>query len=594
MQKAHTSYGETESCMIYKGAFTNIKAGAAHYEYVGDAETVPVVVKTLTPELPDELSAAFVAEAKAMKEMIHPNVLTMIGCDLEGDEKMLVFECYSNGALKAYLTSARKAGDVTVALQCAMARDVADGMSFLSSRGVVHGDLAARTCLVDSEKRVRVGDYGLARQEFASDYPSVTVGGSAAAPLPIRWMAPETMGDVSILTTQTDVWSFGVAVWEIITLANNPYARKGSSQVAKHVKAGGRLQEPKSGAPAGLFAAGCSPCFAEDPSKRPSFADLLAALTTLAAQAAAAETAADVAGAGAMSPEPAYVEPSDSVAGMAQEAAEDAAAALAAADASPSAFDKARRTKQSFRMMQNFKEADNPSEEFDKAAAGSTIKQIARSTIVLSKELGEGAFGVVMMGRMTGEDGEVIDCACKTLKSGAVSGEDMDALVAETLLMSGFDHPNVVKCFGMSDDGDPAMIVLEFCPNGSLFSYLTKLPEAPKLKVLMQMAIDIAAGMTYLCDDSGNVHRDLATRNILVDGNCGCKISDFGLSRDLDDEMYYESEGGMVPIRWTPPEAYKFKKYSSASDVWSYVDKTLPHPYFFFSSSFFFWLVAYI
>lgn len=66
------------------------------------------------------------------------------------------------------------------------------------------------------------------------------------------------------------------------------------------------------------------------------------------------------------------------------------------------------------------------------------------------------------------------------------------------------------------------------------------------------------------------MHRDLAARNILVSDTISCKISDFGLSRDLDEDMYYESEGGMVPIRWTPPEAYKYKKYSSASDVWSY------------------------
>ena len=141
-----------------------------------------------------------------------------------------------------------------------------------------------------------------------------------------------------------------------------------------------------------------------------------------------------------------------------------------AADASPS------RRRQSFRMMQKFKDTENPSEKFEKATAASSTKKIARATIELSKELGEGAFGVVMMGKMTGEDGGVTDCACKTLKSGSVSGGDMDALVAETLLMSGFDHPNVVKCFGMSDDGDPAMIVLEFCPNGSLFSYVGRKP----------------------------------------------------------------------------------------------------------------------
>ena len=105
---------------------------------------------------------------------------------------------------------------------------------------------------------------------------------------------------------------------------------------------------------------------------------------------------------------------------------------------------------------------------------------------------------------------------------------------------------------------------------------------------LLNYSKQTAAGMKYLSSKSF-VHRDLAARNILVTKDCICKvifksnkhdkieppifnpqIADFGLTRDLADDTYYVSHGGMVPIKWTAPEAIHFKKYSTASDVWSY------------------------
>lgn len=88
---------------------------------------------------------------------------------------------------------------------------------------------------------------------------------------------------------------------------------------------------------------------------------------------------------------------------------------------------------------------------------------------------------------------------------------------------------------------------------------------------LVGMLRGIAAGMKYL-SDMGYVHRDLAARNILINSNLVCKVSDFGLSRVLEDdpEAAYTTRGGKIPIRWTAPEAIAFRKFTSASDVWSY------------------------
>ncbi|ETE66490.1 Ephrin type-A receptor 6, partial [Ophiophagus hannah] len=88
---------------------------------------------------------------------------------------------------------------------------------------------------------------------------------------------------------------------------------------------------------------------------------------------------------------------------------------------------------------------------------------------------------------------------------------------------------------------------------------------------LVGMLRGIASGMKYL-SDMGYVHRDLAARNILVNSNLMCKVSDFGLSRVLEDdpEAAYTTTGGKIPIRWTAPEAIAYRKFSSASDAWSY------------------------
>ncbi|KAM9031687.1 ephrin type-A receptor 6 isoform 4-T4 [Sarcophilus harrisii] len=119
--------------------------------------------------------------------------------------------------------------------------------------------------------------------------------------------------------------------------------------------------------------------------------------------------------------------------------------------------------------------------------------------------------------------------------------------------------------------GRPVMIVVEYMENGSLDSFLRKHDGHFTVIQLIGMLRGIASGMKYL-SDMGYVHRDLAARNILVNSNLVCKVSDFGLSRILEDdpEAAYTTTGGKIPIRWTAPEAIAYRKFSSASDAWSY------------------------
>ncbi|NIG60618.1 ephrin type-A receptor [Pontoporia blainvillei] len=119
--------------------------------------------------------------------------------------------------------------------------------------------------------------------------------------------------------------------------------------------------------------------------------------------------------------------------------------------------------------------------------------------------------------------------------------------------------------------GQLAMIVTEYMENGSLDTFLRTHDGQFTIMQLVGMLRGVGAGMRYL-SDLGYVHRDLAARNVLVDGNLVCKVSDFGLSRVLEDDpdAAYTTTGGKIPIRWTAPEAIAFRTFSWASDVWSF------------------------
>ncbi|KAM6992625.1 ephrin type-A receptor 7 isoform 2-T2 [Tautogolabrus adspersus] len=219
-------------------------------------------------------------------------------------------------------------------------------------------------------------------------------------------------------------------------------------------------------------------------------------------------------------------------------------------------------------------------------------KELDASCIKIERVIGAGEFGEVCSGRLKLPGKRDVSVAIKTLKVGYTEKQRREFL-CEASIMGQFDHPNVVHLEGVVTRGKPVMIVIEYMENGSLDAFLRKHDGQFTVIQLVGMLRGIAAGMRYL-SDMGYVHRDLAARNILVNSNLVCKVSDFGLSRVIDDDpeavytttgkmqaimnviftpatdLRFTEQGGKIPVRWTSPEAIQYRKFTSASDVWSY------------------------
>ncbi|XP_075929150.1 insulin-like growth factor 1 receptor isoform X2 [Petromyzon marinus] len=260
-----------------QGSFGMVYEGMARGVIKDETET-RVAVKTVNEGASLRERIEFLNEASVMKSFSCHHVVRLLGVVSQGQPTLVVMELMTHGDLKSYLRSLRPDAEnnpgkppPTLKKIVQMAGEIADGMAYLNAKKYVHRDLAARNCMVAEDYTVKIGDFGMTRDIYETDY--YRKGGKGL--LPVRWMAPESLKD-GVFTTHSDVWSFGVVLWEISTLAEQPYQGMSNEQVLKFVMDGGLLERPEN-CEDRLFEL-MSLCWQYNPKMRPNFVDFISIL----------------------------------------------------------------------------------------------------------------------------------------------------------------------------------------------------------------------------------------------------------------------------------------------------------------------------
>ncbi|KAJ0002821.1 hypothetical protein NQD34_007970 [Periophthalmus magnuspinnatus] len=207
----------------------------------------------------------FIEEAKIMMKLRHENLVQLYGVCTKQRPIYIVTEYLSNGCLLTYLKEGLTQHPTMVQL-LEMCKDVTEGMAYLESKQYIHRDLAARNCLVDSNGTVKVTDFGLSRYVLDDEYTS-----SVGSKFPVRWSPPEVLLYCKF-SSKSDIWAYGVLMWEVYTLGRLPYERLNNTEIVDQVSRGLRLYRPQL-ANEKVYSIMTS-CWQEKADERPTFQEL--------------------------------------------------------------------------------------------------------------------------------------------------------------------------------------------------------------------------------------------------------------------------------------------------------------------------------
>ncbi|KAM8898684.1 ephrin type-A receptor 3 isoform 2-T2 [Spinachia spinachia] len=258
--------GKGEFGSVYEGVFT-----------VDEGVDIKVAVKTMRVGIHSQEDLhGFLREADIMKNFDHVNVVGLLGVALQREQDfplpvpLVILPYMKHGDLRRFLIATRYDDIPMFVPQQSLLRfgiDIAAGMAYLSAKGFLHRDLAARNCMLGDDLRVCVADFGLSKKIYSSNYYRQR----EAIRVPIKWMAMESLSE-SVYTSKSDVWSFGVTMWEIVSRGRTPYPGVHNHELLELLLSGHRLKPPDD-CDHRLYEV-MQRCWNKEPSHRPDFGEL--------------------------------------------------------------------------------------------------------------------------------------------------------------------------------------------------------------------------------------------------------------------------------------------------------------------------------
>ncbi|TKR95105.1 hypothetical protein L596_009318 [Steinernema carpocapsae] len=233
-----------------------------------NGEVIPAAVKTLRGKIRKSERVQFVKEASLMRRFNHENIVRILGVAPQQEPIMILLELASGGALKSHC---RDKIDLTVDQLTKYCLDAANGMDYLSAHLVIHRDIAARNCLLNDKNVVKISDFGLS----VADHNEVKE--SKLKNVPVKWLAPETLMK-GIFSTKSDVWSFGIMMWEIYSRCKkDPYPGMTNKETRAMVQTDARMDPPSETPSYGVEL--MKMCWKAKPEDRPDWPEIVKRLS---------------------------------------------------------------------------------------------------------------------------------------------------------------------------------------------------------------------------------------------------------------------------------------------------------------------------
>ncbi|XP_072236573.1 tyrosine-protein kinase Fes/Fps [Leuresthes tenuis] len=252
--------------LIGRGNFGEVYSGHLR------SDDTPVAVKSCKENLAPEHKSKFLMEARILKQYNHPNIVKLIGVCTQKQPIYIIMELIQGGDFLSFLRN--EGHSLKPKMLVKMTENVAAGMEYLESKKCIHRDLAARNCLVADHNVVKISDFGMSRQQDDGVYSAE----GSLRQIPVKWTAPEAL-NYGRYTTQSDVWSFGVLLWETFSMGMTPYTSMNNQQTRDEVEKGYRMSAPH-GCPVEISRI-MSSCWQYDPRNRPSFKKLRTELSAI-------------------------------------------------------------------------------------------------------------------------------------------------------------------------------------------------------------------------------------------------------------------------------------------------------------------------